>query len=99
MLKQKTARRQFLWLGSMFPLEYFLPLLSSDSNYSLRENSVQGAELAIAAQRVGDGWVSVDCAGRTQAGADPSLRLTQKTLGGGAHLWLADGVAAMGQGL
>ena len=83
----------------MFPLEYFLPLLSRDINSACKKIQFKVLSLTIAAQRVGDGWVSVDCAGCTQAGADPSLRLTQKTLGGGAHLWLADGVAAMGQGL
>ena len=85
--------------GFNVSLGVFSPVAFKRQQFSLRENPVQGAELAIAAQRVGDGWVSVDCAGRTQAGADPSLRLTQKMLGGGTHLWLADGVAAMGQGL
>ena len=98
MLKQKLLDDSSCGWVQCFPWSIFSRCFQATA-IQLERKPVQGTEPAIAAQRVGDGWVSVDCAGCTQAGADPRLRLTQKTLGGGAHLWLADGVAAMGQGL
>ncbi len=46
---------------------------------------------------MGDGCLPLDCAGGAATGANQGLCVAQKTLGGGAHFWLAHGVSAIGQ--
>lgn len=48
---------------------------------------------------VGNGLLSLDCAGSATTRTKQGLPLAQKTLGGGAHFRLAHGLSPIGQGL